>query len=193
MFNGCTECFDVTNHGIYFHTVLRSFVTCGFIELSFLCPSWEHCILHPNYRSNCPQPQQRIRRKKLCLISDFFSVIKRTEITLSLCKYKTSSTSRQKAEVIISYNKTHSQALAINTLGLLRTIEGFVKMPDNHAKHNRCVPKWINESFFQKILTKNMPHFGKIQKLVLIPATPSNDRSNTIMLRVRLEIELDGK
>lgn len=68
-----------------------------------------------------------------------------------------------------------------------------VKMPDNCTKYNQNVPAWINESYFEKMLNKRMPHFVKILKFVIIPATPSAEKSSSIMLRIKMEIELEGK
>ncbi|XP_065366619.1 uncharacterized protein LOC135959585 [Calliphora vicina] len=68
-------------------------------------------------------------------------------------------------------------------------------MPDNSSKFNPNlhldIPKWINEKYFENILKKDVANFKKILKFTTIPATPPGENYTSIMLRIKMDIELD--
>lgn len=70
-------------------------------------------------------------------------------------------------------------------------------MPDNSTKFNPNlhldIPKWINEKYFENILKNDVANFKKILKFSTIPATPPGENYTSIMLRIKMDIELDGK
>lgn len=70
-------------------------------------------------------------------------------------------------------------------------------MPDNSSKFNPnlCldIPKWINEKYFENILKKDVTNFRRILNFSIIPATPPGENYTSIMLRIKMDIEMDGK
>lgn len=70
-------------------------------------------------------------------------------------------------------------------------------MPDNSTKFNPNlhvdIPKWINEGFFVNILKKDLPNFVKILNFTTIPATPPGENYTSLMMRIKMDIEMEGK
>ncbi|XP_075145281.1 uncharacterized protein LOC142220178 [Haematobia irritans] len=68
-------------------------------------------------------------------------------------------------------------------------------MPDNSTKFNPNLdvdlPQWINEEYFQPILKKDLPNFVKILTFTIIPATPPGENYTSLMMRIKMDIEME--
>lgn len=69
-------------------------------------------------------------------------------------------------------------------------------MPDNSSKFNPNLhvdlPQWINEQYFHHILKNDLPSFVKILKFTPIPATPPGENYTSLMMRIKMDIEMEG-
>lgn len=70
-------------------------------------------------------------------------------------------------------------------------------MPDNSSKFNPNlnvdIPKWVNEAYFYPILKNDLPNFVKILNFTTIPATPPGENYTSLMMRIKMDIEMEGK
>lgn len=55
------------------------------------------------------------------------------------------------------------------------------------------VPQWIDQSYFLEILKDSVPHFSKIQQFDVKPALRAGENYGSLMLRVKICIELKGE
>lgn len=55
------------------------------------------------------------------------------------------------------------------------------------------IPKWINEDYFGPILEKNVPAFKSITNFVAVAATAPGENFTSIMVRVIIDVELNGE
>lgn len=54
------------------------------------------------------------------------------------------------------------------------------------------IPQWINEAQFVEILTQTVPQFSKIHSFNIKPAMGAGENYATLMLRVKIDVELKG-
>lgn len=55
------------------------------------------------------------------------------------------------------------------------------------------VPQWIDQSYFLEILKESVPNFSKIQQFDVRPALSAGENYGSLMLRVKICIELKGE
>ncbi|XP_030374816.1 uncharacterized protein LOC115624328 [Scaptodrosophila lebanonensis] len=70
-------------------------------------------------------------------------------------------------------------------------------MPDNSNKFSESndikIPEWINETYFKKLLRRELSDFRKILNLSIIPATPPGENYTSLLMRIIIDIEMkDG-
>ncbi|EDV49486.1 uncharacterized protein LOC6553970 [Drosophila erecta] len=59
--------------------------------------------------------------------------------------------------------------------------------------HSNLVPKWLNESQFEELLTATVDHFSKIVGFRVKPAMAPGENYATLMLRISIDVELTDK
>lgn len=55
------------------------------------------------------------------------------------------------------------------------------------------IPKWIKANLFEDVLKKTVKGFKNIKKFEVKPAAGAGENYATVMLRIEIESELDGK
>lgn len=62
-----------------------------------------------------------------------------------------------------------------------------------NSNENLNIPKWINVEYFKKILNIDGENYLKISKFTAVAAIPPGENFTSVMLRIHLELELEGQ
>lgn len=64
---------------------------------------------------------------------------------------------------------------------------------ENNVKTSAPIPSWIQESLFENVLKENVPEFRCIKKFEVNPGSAAGENYATVILRVNVDVELQGK
>lgn len=62
-----------------------------------------------------------------------------------------------------------------------------------NPNENLHIPKWINETYFTKILQKDEPNYANVLEFTPIAAIPPGENFTSVMIRICMKLKMKGE